>query len=182
MPNISSLLSWIAILIQHQITLSSRRKMFKASFSSCTVKKCPQQTMGFTIGHSDNLEFSEISEFLESKIPSSKLSLFALYRKTITRIFFLREIFTLKAKFQVPSYRYLPYTEKTITRNFFLREIFTLKAKFRVPSYRCFQSENLRHEKNSALSFFGIRQITISWKSEFCSRNFEQWPFSVDEV
>ena len=32
-------------------------------------------------GHSDNLEFSETSKFLKSKIPSSKLSLFALYRK-----------------------------------------------------------------------------------------------------
>ena len=66
-------------------------------------------------GHDDNLEFlefSEFSEFLNSKIPSSELSLFALYEKTITRNFFLREIFTLKAKFRVPSYRYLPYTEK----------------------------------------------------------------------
>ena len=65
--------------------------------------------------HSDNLEFSEFSEileFLKSKIPSSELSLFPLYRKTITRNSFLREIFTLKAKFRVPSYRYLPYTEK----------------------------------------------------------------------
>ena len=35
-------------------------------------------------GHSDNLEFSE---FLNSKIPSSKLSLFPLYGKTITRNF-----------------------------------------------------------------------------------------------
>ena len=46
-------------------------------------------------GHSDNLEFSEISEFLKSKIPSSKLSLFALYRKTITRNFFSYVKFSL---------------------------------------------------------------------------------------
>ena len=38
-------------------------------------------------GHSNNLEFSEFSEFLNSKIPSSKLSLFPLYGKTITRNF-----------------------------------------------------------------------------------------------
>ena len=63
-------------------------------------------------GHDDNLEFLEFSEFLNSKIPSSELSLFALYQKTITQNFFLCEIFTLKAKFRVPSYRYLPYTKK----------------------------------------------------------------------
>ena len=39
-------------------------------------------------GHDDNLEFLEFSEFLNSKIPSSELSLFALYQKTITRNFF----------------------------------------------------------------------------------------------
>ena len=41
-------------------------------------------------GHDDNLEFLEFlefSEFLNSKIPSSELSLFALYQKTITRNF-----------------------------------------------------------------------------------------------
>ena len=32
----------------------------------------------------------------------------------------------------------------------------------------CFQSENLRHEKNSELSFFGIGQITITRNSELC--------------
>ena len=40
------------------------------------------------LGHDDNLEFLEFSEFLNSKIPSSELSLFALYQKTITRNFF----------------------------------------------------------------------------------------------
>ena len=46
------LLIWkypIWVLIQQQITLSSRKKMFKASFPSCTERKCPQQTMDFTI-------------------------------------------------------------------------------------------------------------------------------------
>ena len=38
-------------------------------------------------GHDDNLESLEFSEFLNSKIPSSELSLFALYQKTITRNF-----------------------------------------------------------------------------------------------
>ena len=31
----------------------------------------------------------------------------------------------------------------------------------------CFQSENLRHEKNSELSFFGIGQVTITRNSDF---------------
>ena len=91
------------------------------------------------MGHSDNLEFSEFSEFsefLNSKIPSSKLSLFSLYGKTITRNFSRVWDFHFESKIPSSELSLFALYQKTITRNFFLRAIFTLKAKFRVTSYR----------------------------------------------
>ena len=46
-------------------------------------------------GHDDNLEFLEFSEFLNSKIPSSELSLFALYQKNDNSEFFFYVRFSL---------------------------------------------------------------------------------------
>ena len=101
-------------------------------------------------GHDDNLEFlefSEFSEFLNSKIPSSELSLFALYRKTITRNFSRVWDFHFESKIPSSELSLFALYRKTITRNF--SRVWDFHFESKIPS--------------SELSLFALYRKTITW-------------------
>ena len=115
--------------------------------------------------HSDNSDFSEISEFVLGRIQSSELSFLALYIKTITRTFLWHMESCMEVKISSSKLSFFCSRPKTITRNSY-------------DSTKAFNSENIvqvcllsfrTHRVNkdfsnsvkdalSELSFFGIGQ------------------------